>query len=86
MCTRADSRRRDSPRQEQSEQQRASHSSDLGTIGELALASQDTVFRSGVMLRFDATRTETHQNIIRRLELYQTGPTLECKVGIGSRS
>jgi hypothetical protein len=28
--------------------------------GELALASQDAVSRSGVMLRFEAIRTEAH--------------------------
>jgi len=40
-------------------------------IGELASASQDTVSRSGVMLRFEAIRTEAHQNIYRPLEPYQ---------------
>jgi hypothetical protein len=38
---------------------------------ELASASQDTVSRSGVMLRFEAIRTEAHQNVYRPLEPYQ---------------
>ena len=40
-------------------------------MGELVSASQDTVSRSGVMLRFEAIRTEAHQNIYRPLEPYQ---------------
>jgi hypothetical protein len=39
--------------------------------GELASASQDAVSRSGVMLRFEAIRTEAHQNVYRPLEPYQ---------------
>jgi hypothetical protein len=33
--------------------------------------SQDTVSRSGVMLRFESIRTEAHQNVYRPLEPYQ---------------
>ncbi|KAM0700964.1 hypothetical protein Q7P35_011323 [Cladosporium inversicolor] len=40
-------------------------------MGELVSASQDTVSRSRVMLRFEAICTEAHQNIYRPLEPYQ---------------
>jgi hypothetical protein len=39
--------------------------------GELASASQDAVSCSGVMLRFEAIRTEAHQNVYCPLEPYQ---------------
>ena len=38
---------------------------------EVARISQDTVSRSGVVLRFEAIRTESHQNVHRPLEPYQ---------------
>ena len=38
---------------------------------QVARISQDTVSRSGVMLRFESIRTEVHQNVHRPLEPYQ---------------
>jgi hypothetical protein len=38
---------------------------------QVARISQDTVSRSGVMLRFESIRTEAHQNVYRPLEPYQ---------------
>jgi hypothetical protein len=40
-------------------------------MGDLVSVSQDTVSRSGIMLRFEAIRTEAHQNVYRPLEPYQ---------------
>jgi hypothetical protein len=48
-------------------------------IGELASASQDAVSRSGVMLRFEAIRTEAHQNVYRPLEPYQNRDEIKRK-------
>ncbi|KAI7493192.1 hypothetical protein KC367_g8723 [Hortaea werneckii] len=41
-------------------------------VVDVARISQETVSQSGVMLRFEAIRTEVHQNIYHPLEPYQT--------------
>ena len=39
-------------------------------VADVARISQETVSRSGVMLRFESIRTEAHQNVHRPLEPY----------------
>ena len=55
-------------------------------MGEVASISQTTVSRSGVMLRFEAIRTESNKISYHPLEPYQDRPRLEDKVVRGSRS
>ncbi|KAI7215536.1 hypothetical protein KC365_g13538 [Hortaea werneckii] len=40
-------------------------------VADVARISQETVSRSGVMLRFESIRTEAHQNVHRPLDPYQ---------------
>ncbi|KAI7202364.1 hypothetical protein KC316_g1834, partial [Hortaea werneckii] len=40
-------------------------------VADVARLSQETVSRSGVMLRFESIRTEAHQNMHRPLDPYQ---------------
>ncbi|KAI7422965.1 hypothetical protein KC368_g19205, partial [Hortaea werneckii] len=41
-------------------------------VADVARISQETVSRSGVMLRFESIRTEAHQNMYHPLDPYQT--------------
>ncbi|KAI7458059.1 hypothetical protein KC351_g18349, partial [Hortaea werneckii] len=41
-------------------------------VADVARISQETVSQSGVMLRFEAIRTEVHQNLYHPLDSYQT--------------